>query len=130
MLEKHTWSLASVSLTNQIKTIKCISDRLAEDPFYMQSSDMIDINSQKVFKYKWDYLPPLGEKTECVLIALLKNLMIANIMSRTGPDIKGFKTSLEFDRNVKIDFSSDSDSHANEINTQDLEAFLEETINQ
>ena len=130
-LEEHTRSLAPISLTDQIRTIKRISGLLlAGNSVYAQSSDTIDVDPQEVFNYKWGYLPPLGEEAECVLIALLEDLMIANIMGRTSPDSRGFRTGLEVDRNVKIAPSSDPDPCADEINARDLGAFLKETIDQ
>ena len=130
-LKEHTRNTAPVELVDQIRAIKRISGLLlAENSVDAQSSDTIVVDRQELFNYKWGYLPPLGEEAECVLITILEDPTVARIMVRTGPDNANFRSSLEDNRNVNMEPSSDPDPGSDEINALNLEDFLPETMDQ
>ena len=126
-LEEHTRSYEPVALADQIRAIKRVSGRgIAPEA---RSSDTVDIDPQEEFNCRWGFLPPLGEEAERIIIAVLEDPKLAEIMVRTGPNSKRFRTGLE-KRNVVISESRDPDLRVEEIGGESIEGFLEETTDQ
>ena len=94
-----------------------------------QTPDGSYIDPQEAFNRKWGYLPPFDEESEKVIAFLIDNPTLAKTMARTQPGTWKFGVGLD-DRNVALKPSKDLDKCKADIESLDIQGFMNEPVNE
>ena len=129
-LEAHT-RINELTYANrdQFNANEYLSHLFNQDTAAKQTPNDSYVDPQEAFNHKWGYLPPFNEESEQVIAFIIDNPALAKAMARTQPGTSNFEAGLE-DRNVALEPSNNLDKCKAEIESLDIEDFINEQIDE